>query len=420
MDFSTSTDPLAALCFEVNVYRQAIPGLKDPVKTSFRSQLEVLSSSPSSLCAPSPRSVILLVLYSSFPRFRPPPCPRRSFHVIVLILSPSFSFCHRSRTCLNPRLFPFPPSSSSSFCPCHHTYPRLHPHFYSVPVLLILSSPMFCPPLPLPRCPPYPLHFPVSLLLLLVALNLVLVFILLSLSPSSSSSPSSFSSFSISSLSSSSSYPSSFSSFSISSSSLSSFSSFSISSCPHPSVLLLLLLVLVLLLFPRPLPPPSPPPRPIHLLVLVPLLFSSTSSSSIPSSSSPSSFSSSSSSFCPWPLPPPSPPPRPRPPPCPPTSVFLFLLFLILVFAFFLVRYLLSLATNKRKTSITCLTDTIRNCVRRTPDSIFALPKINVRWWLVQITSTGALNGAEWRCTADLVTWFGATNRAIRVVARRS
>ena len=270
MDFSTSTDPLAALCFEVNVYRQAIPGHKDPVKTSFRSQLEVLSSSPSSLCAPSPRSVILLVLYSSFPRFRPPPRPRRSFHVIVLILSPSFSFCHRSRTCLNPRLFPFPPSSSSSFCPCHHTYPRLHPHFYSVPVLLILSSPMFCPPLPLPRCPPYPLHFPVSLLLLLVALNLVLVFILLSLSPSSSSSPSSFSSFSISSLSSSSSsssssYPSSFSSFSISSSSLSSFSSFSISSCPHLSVLLL------------------------HLLVLVLLLLSSTSSSSIPSSSSPSS-----------------------------------------------------------------------------------------------------------------------------------
>ena len=268
MDFSTSTDPLAALCFEVNVYRQAIPGLKDPVKTSFRSQLEVLSSSPSSLCAPSPRSVILLVLYSSFPRFRPPLRPRRSFHVIVLILSPSFSFCHRSRTCPNPRLFPFPPSSSSSFCPCHHTYPRLHPHFYSVPVLLILSSPMFCPPLPLPRCPPYPLHFPVSLLLLLVALNLVLVFIRLSLSPSSSSSPSSFSSFSISSLSSSSSsssYPSSFSSFSISSSSLSSFSSFSISSCPHPSVLLLLLLVLVL------------------------LLLSLTSSSSIPSSSSPSS-----------------------------------------------------------------------------------------------------------------------------------
>ena len=308
MDFSTSTDPLAALCFEVNVYRQAIPGLKDPVKTSFRSQLEVLSSSPSSLCAPSPRSVILLVLYSSFPRFRPPPRPRRSFHVIVLILSPSFSFCHRSRTCLNPRLFPFPPSSSSSFCPCHHTYPRLHPHFYSVPVLLILSSPMFCPPLPLPRCPPYPLHFPVSLLLLLVALNLVLVFILLSLSPSSSSSPSSFSSFSISSLSSSSSsYPSSFSSFSISSSSLSSFSSFSISSCPHPSVLLLLLLVLVL------------------------LLLSSTSSSSIPSSSSPSTFSSSSPYFCPRPLPPPSPPPRPHPPsrprPRPPPFVLdLFLL----------------------------------------------------------------------------------------------
>ena len=303
--FSTSTDPLAALCFEVNVYRQAIPGLKDPVKTSFRSQLEVLSSSPSSLCAPSPRSVILLVLYSSFPRFRPPPRPRRSFHVIVLILSPSFSFCHRSRTCLNPRLFPFPPSSSSSFCPCHHTYPRLHPHFYSVPVLLILSSPMFCPPLPLPRCPPYPLHFPVSLLLLLVALNLVLVFILLSLSPSSSSSPSSFSSFSISSLSSSSSsYPSSFSSFSISSSSLSSFSSFSISSCPHPSVLLL-------------------------LLVLVLLLSSSTSSSSIPSSSSPSTFSSSSSYFCPRPLPPPSPPPRPHPPSRPRPPPFVLDLFLL-------------------------------------------------------------------------------------------
>ena len=313
MDFSTSTDPLAALCFEVNVYRQAIPGLKDPVKTSFRSQLEVLSSSPSSLCAPSPRSVILLVLYSSFPRFRPPPRPRRSFHVIVLILSPSFSFCHRSRTCLNPRLFPFPPSSSSSFCPCHHTYPRLHPHFYSVPVLLILSSPMFCPPLPLPRCPPsssFPclppppsrrsqsrpcLHpsvlvpllvlVPVFLLvvfdlvlvlllllpvLLLVILDLVLVFVFLLVvldivlsssfcppPPPSRPRPPPFSSTSSSSIPSSSSHP---------------------PSRPRPPTFFLDLFLLHPLLL-----------VPILLLVLVLLLLSLTSSSSIPSSSSPSS-----------------------------------------------------------------------------------------------------------------------------------